>query len=131
MGFREDTTFATGRVQAANDVALRFGTSIILGFAVGGLRPRLRPKRVNLAQTALRLWPRRPAICAALCPEVQSFLSSAKSSAAQFMGDAYTLTAAQGLVVPVAETDVHFGARKTPLSRPSRQRPKLDLLGDV
>jgi hypothetical protein len=113
IGFREDTTFAAGRVQAANDIALRFGTGIILGFAVGGLRPRFRPKRVSLAQTALRLWPRRPAICAALCPEAQSSLSSAKSSAAQFMGGTYTLIAARGLVVPIAETDARFGARKS------------------
>jgi len=55
-GFREDTTFATGRVQAANDVVvLRFDTDTITGFAVGGLRPRFKPKRVSFAQTALRL----------------------------------------------------------------------------
>jgi hypothetical protein len=35
-GFRLDITFASGRVQAANDVA-RFGAAMILGFAVGGL----------------------------------------------------------------------------------------------
>jgi len=55
IGFREDTTFATGRVQAANDVILRFDTDTITGFAVGGLRPRFKPKRVSFAQTALRL----------------------------------------------------------------------------
>jgi hypothetical protein len=32
-----DTIFATGREQAANNAGLRFGTGIILGFAVGGL----------------------------------------------------------------------------------------------
>src|SRR5579859_2127362 len=84
-GFREDTTFATGRVQAANDVVLRFGIDTITGFAVGGLWPRFKPKRVSFAPTALRLHPRRPAICEALCPEAQSFFNTAKSSAAQLM----------------------------------------------
>jgi hypothetical protein len=32
-----NTIFATGREQAANNIGLRFGTGIILGFAVGGL----------------------------------------------------------------------------------------------
>jgi hypothetical protein len=32
-----DTIFATGREQAANNASLRFGTGLILGFAVGGL----------------------------------------------------------------------------------------------
>jgi hypothetical protein len=32
-----DTFFATGRAQAANSAGLRFGTGLILGFAVGGL----------------------------------------------------------------------------------------------
>jgi len=32
-----DTFFATGRAQAANNAGLRFGTGLILGFAVGGL----------------------------------------------------------------------------------------------
>jgi hypothetical protein len=32
-----DTIFAAGREQAANNAGLRFGTGIILGFAVGGL----------------------------------------------------------------------------------------------
>jgi hypothetical protein len=32
-----DTIFATGRAQAANNAGLRFGTGLILGFAVGGL----------------------------------------------------------------------------------------------
>jgi len=35
--FREDTTFATGRAQAANYTGRRFGSGLILGFAVGGL----------------------------------------------------------------------------------------------
>jgi hypothetical protein len=35
--FFRDTTFATGRAQAANNAGLRFGTGLILGFAVGGL----------------------------------------------------------------------------------------------
>jgi len=35
-GFRFDTTFAAGWLQAASDV-LRFGTGTIRGFAVGGL----------------------------------------------------------------------------------------------
>jgi hypothetical protein len=47
---------------------------------------------VSLAQTALRLYPRRRAICAPLCPTAQSFLSSATSSASQLMGDTYTPT---------------------------------------
>jgi hypothetical protein len=33
--FREDTTFATGRAQAANNTGRRFGSGLILGFAVG------------------------------------------------------------------------------------------------
>lgn len=33
----DDTFFATGRAQAANDAGDRFGTGLILGFAVGGL----------------------------------------------------------------------------------------------
>ena len=32
-----DTFLATGRAQAANNAGLRFGTGLILGFAVGGL----------------------------------------------------------------------------------------------
>jgi hypothetical protein len=32
-----DTFFATWRAHAANDAGLRFGTGLILGFAVGGL----------------------------------------------------------------------------------------------
>ena len=32
-----DTFFATGWAQAANNADLRFGTDLILGFAVGGL----------------------------------------------------------------------------------------------
>jgi hypothetical protein len=32
-----DTFLATGRAQAANNAGLRFGTDLILGFAVGGL----------------------------------------------------------------------------------------------
>jgi hypothetical protein len=32
-----DTFFATGRAQAADNAGLRFGTGLILGFAVGGL----------------------------------------------------------------------------------------------
>ena len=97
--FREDTTFATGRLHAINDAVLCFRTGTILGFAVGSLRPRLMPKRFSLPQTALRLCPRRLAICAALCPEAQSFLSNAKSSAPQFMKDTYTSNAACRLVV--------------------------------
>jgi hypothetical protein len=33
----DDTIFAIAREQAANNAGLRFGTGIILGFAVGGL----------------------------------------------------------------------------------------------
>jgi hypothetical protein len=32
-----DTFFVIGRAHAANDTGLRFGTGLILGFAVGGL----------------------------------------------------------------------------------------------
>jgi hypothetical protein len=32
-----DTFFAAGRAQAANNAGIRFGTGLILGFAVGGL----------------------------------------------------------------------------------------------
>jgi hypothetical protein len=35
--FFRDTIFATGRAQAADNTALRFGIGLILGFAVGGL----------------------------------------------------------------------------------------------
>jgi hypothetical protein len=52
-----DTIFATGRAQAANNAGLRFGTGLISGLAVGGLCPRFRPMRSNLAHTALRLYP--------------------------------------------------------------------------
>src|SRR5712675_3098061 len=93
-----DTFFATGRAQAANNADLRFGTGLILGFAVGCLWLRFRSKRVSLAQTALRLYPRRRAICAALRPTAQSFLSSATSSASQLMGDVYTPIADNRLV---------------------------------
>jgi len=78
-----DTIFSAGWEQAANNAGLCFGTGRILGFAVGGLWPRFRSKRVSFAQTALRLYPRRRAICAALRPAAQSFLSSARSSASQ------------------------------------------------
>src|SRR5260370_32116709 len=54
--------------------------------------------RSNLAQTALRLYPRRCAICAALCPAVQSFFSVARSSASQLMADTYTPLADYRLV---------------------------------
>jgi len=41
LGFRtiffRDTIFATGWAQAADNAGLRFGTGLILGFAVGGL----------------------------------------------------------------------------------------------
>jgi hypothetical protein len=36
LGLR-DTFFATGRAQVANNAGLRFGTGLILGFAVGSL----------------------------------------------------------------------------------------------
>jgi hypothetical protein len=65
-GLRLDTTLSAGRAQAAKSDGFRFGTDTILGFAVGGLCPRFRPMRSNLAHTALRLWPRRLAICPAL-----------------------------------------------------------------
>ena len=77
--------FSTGRAQAANNAGSRLGTGLILGFDVGGLRPRFRSRRVSLPQTALRLHPRRRAICAALCPIDQSSLSSATSFASQLM----------------------------------------------
>jgi hypothetical protein len=82
-----DTILAAGREQAANNAGVRFGADLIVGFAVGGLCPRFRSKRISLAQTALRLYPRRRAICAALRPAAQSFLSSATSSASQPIGD--------------------------------------------
>ena len=56
-GFRVDTTLLTGRAQAANSAGFRFGTDTILGLAVGGLWPRFKPMRSNLAHTALRLCP--------------------------------------------------------------------------
>src|SRR5207253_10854660 len=93
-----DTTFTAGRAQAANNAGLRFGPGLILGFAVGTLWLRFRSKRVSLAQTALRLYPRRRAICAALCPTDQSFLSSVTSFVSQLMGDTYTPTANYKLV---------------------------------
>ena len=34
---RVDTILSTGRAQAANSAGFRFGTGLILGFAVGGL----------------------------------------------------------------------------------------------
>jgi Bacterial regulatory helix-turn-helix protein, lysR family len=83
-----DTIFSTGLEQAANNVGLRFGTGLILGLAVGDLRQRFRSRRVSLAQTALPVYPRRLAICAALRPAAQSLSSSATSSASQPIGDA-------------------------------------------
>src|SRR5258705_12410508 len=80
---------------------------------------RFRLKRVSLAQTALRLHPRRRAICAALCPTAQSFLSSATSSVSQPMGDAYTPTANYRLAC-VAEPAIE---RITDSSRTSRHVP--------
>ncbi len=97
-GLRVDTTLCTGRAQAAKSACFRFGTDTILGFAVGGLCPRFKPMRSNLAHTALRLCPRRLAICAALRPTAQSFFSSATSSASQLMGDVYIPTANDRLV---------------------------------
>jgi hypothetical protein len=80
-----DTIFAAGRAQVAKSTGRRFVTDMILGFAVGGLCPRFKPMRSNLAHTALRLWPSRVTICAALLPLAQSFFSSATSSASQLM----------------------------------------------
>ena len=50
-----DTTLSTERAQATSNGGFRFGTDTILGFEVGGLCPRLNPRRSNLAQIALRL----------------------------------------------------------------------------
>jgi hypothetical protein len=36
IGVFRDTIFSAGREQAANNTGLRFGTGLILGFAVGG-----------------------------------------------------------------------------------------------
>jgi hypothetical protein len=36
-GLRVDTILSTGRAQAATSAGFRFGTGLILGFAVGGL----------------------------------------------------------------------------------------------
>ena len=80
-GLRVDTILSTGRAQAANSAGFRFGTDTILGLAVGGLWPRFKPMRSNLAHTALRLCPSRVAICAALWPLAQSFLRSATLAA--------------------------------------------------
>src|SRR3954470_12144819 len=82
-----DTFFSTRRTRAADDAGLGFGGGLILGLAVGGLWPRFKPERVNIPQTALRLHPRRRAICAALCPADQSLLSSATSFASQPIRD--------------------------------------------
>jgi hypothetical protein len=77
-GLRLDTTLSAERAQAAADrEGCRFGTDTILGFAVGGLCPRFRPMRNNLAHTALRLCPMRLAISPALWPSAQSFLRTA------------------------------------------------------
>ena len=92
-----DTFFATGHTQAA-DTGLSFGVGLILGFAVGNLCPRFSPKRVSLPQTALRLHPRRRAICAALIPVAQSCSSSATSFVSQPMSDTITSTAKYRLV---------------------------------
>ena len=93
-----DTIFATGREQAANNAGLRFGTGLILGFAVGGLWPRFRSKRVSLAQTALRLYPRRRAICAALRPAAQNFFEQCYVFRIPTHGRCYTPTANYRLV---------------------------------
>jgi hypothetical protein len=54
--------------------------------------------RSNFPHAALRLWPRRLAICAALRPLAQSFLRSATSSASQLMGYTYMPIANNRLV---------------------------------
>jgi len=88
-GLRVDTIFCTGRTQATNCAGFRFGTETIFGFAVGGLCPRFKPIRNNLALTALRLCPSRAAICPALWPEAQS-LASRATLAASHMRRSYT-----------------------------------------
>jgi hypothetical protein len=60
---------------------LSLGTDTILGFAVGGLCPRFKPMRSNLAHTALRLCAKRLAICPALWPLAQSLFRSATLAA--------------------------------------------------
>src|ERR1700744_4665941 len=80
-GLRADTTLLNGRAQAAKSAGLRLGTDTILGLAVGGLCLRFKPARSNLAHTALRLRPRRLAICPALWPLTHSFLRSATLAA--------------------------------------------------
>lgn len=82
-----DAFFSTRRAKAVDDVGLSFGGGLILGLAVGGLWPRFKPKRVSIPQTELRLYPRRRAICAALCPAAHSLLSNATSFASQPMRD--------------------------------------------
>ena len=37
LGLRINTILSTGRAQAANSAGFRWGTDLILGFAVGGL----------------------------------------------------------------------------------------------
>ena len=59
----------------------RFGTDKILGLAVGGLWPRFKSMRSNLAHTALRLCLIRVATCAAPWPLAQSSLRSATLAA--------------------------------------------------
>ncbi|MDA9527538.1 hypothetical protein ACM42_03625 [Bradyrhizobium sp. CCBAU 25338] len=93
----DDTFCVTGRGQGADD-GLSFGAGLILGRAVGDMWPRFRPRRVSMPQTALRLHPRRRAICAALCPANQSLLRSAMSFASQLMRDIIAPTAGRGLV---------------------------------
>jgi len=88
-GLRVDTALWTELAHAAEGAGFRLGTDTILGFAVGGLWSRFRPMRSNFADTELRLSPRRLAICPALWPLTQSFLTRA-TLATSHMG--YCLT---------------------------------------
>jgi hypothetical protein len=115
-GLRVDTTLWIGRAQAANSAGFRFGTDTILGLAVGGLWPRFKPTRSNLAQTALRLCPSRVAICAALWPLAQSFLRSATLAASHMGESPYTQQAKNRNIWSVV-TDVARGARMANIVR--------------
>jgi hypothetical protein len=109
-GLRADTTLLTGRAQAAKSAGFRLGTDTILGFAVGGLCPRFKPMRSNLAHTALRLCPRRLAICPALWPLAQSFFRSATLAASHMT---YCLTPKVRLLT-ISPRERHRGSSALP-----------------
>ena len=119
-GLRADTTLKTGPAQAAKSAGFRLGTDTIFGFAVGGLCPRFKPMRSNLAHTASRLCPRRLAICPALWPLDQSFFKSATLAASHIT---YCLTP-KVRVLPISPRERRAETRGALPEHGSKFRPE-------